>query len=69
MIFRKDFEFPGLMALSRQKKGTRTKSIKIVLFGNIHILAPKSAKNETVIWPEYANIIHWNCADIIKYEQ
>ncbi len=25
--------------------------------------------NETVIWPEYANIIHWNCADIIKYEQ
>ena len=44
-IFRKDFEFSGLMALSRQKKGSRAKSIKIVLFGNIDILAPKTKNN------------------------
>ena len=24
---------------------------------------------EIVIWPEYANLIHWDCADIIKYNK
>lgn len=23
---------------------------------------------ETVIWPEFANLIHWDCADIVKYQ-
>ncbi len=23
---------------------------------------------ETVIWSEFANLIHWDCADIVKYQ-